>query len=69
MKHWMIVASAGDFCAMHNLQMMFDVGCVSRESIDSTLTAYNNSCVEMRSEKQERSQHKRKRKRIYNDVC
>ena len=23
---------------------------VSRESIDSTLTAYNNSCVEMRSE-------------------
>jgi hypothetical protein len=35
---------------MWNEQMMFDVGGVSRESIDSTLTAYNNSCAEMRSE-------------------
>jgi hypothetical protein len=28
----------------------FDQGCVSRESIDSTLAAYNNSCAEFRSE-------------------
>ena len=46
----MIVASAGDYDAMNSLQIEFKQGLVSRESIDSTLTAYNNSCAEMRSE-------------------
>jgi tetratricopeptide (TPR) repeat protein len=49
-KHWTIAASAGDYDAMHNLQLEFVKGLVSRESIDSTLEAYNNSCAEMRSE-------------------
>jgi hypothetical protein len=35
---------------MHELKTLFEQGYVSRESIDSTLTAYNNSCAEMRSE-------------------
>jgi hypothetical protein len=35
---------------MHNLRILFEQGAISRESIDSTLTAYNNSCAEMRSE-------------------
>ena len=48
-KHWIIAASAGSFSAMHNLLVAFNEGLVSRESIDSTLTAYNNSCAEMRS--------------------
>ena len=49
-KHYTIAASAGDYTAMHELRTFFDQGAVSRESIDSTLTAYNNSCAEMRSE-------------------
>jgi TPR repeat protein len=49
-KHFNIAASAGSFSAMYNLQRSFEFGFVSRESIDSTLTAYNNSCAEMRSE-------------------
>ena len=49
-KHWTIGASAGEFDAMHEMRINFEKGCVSRELIDSTLTAYNNSCVEMRSE-------------------
>ena len=49
-KHWKIAASAGCFRAMHCLITFFEKGVVSRESIDSTLNAYNNSCVEMRSE-------------------
>jgi tetratricopeptide (TPR) repeat protein len=49
-KHWMIAASAGCYNAMHLLITCFKGGYVSRESIDSTLTAYNNSCVEMRSD-------------------
>jgi TPR repeat protein len=48
-KHWTIGASAGDFMAMHNLLVALEKGYVSRESIDSTLTAYNNSCAETRS--------------------
>ena len=48
-KHWMIAASAGSFRAMHNLRTAFEDGLVSRDTIESTLTAYNNSCVEMRS--------------------
>jgi TPR repeat protein len=49
-KHWMISASAGHWQAMNSLQIEFKQGLVSRDAIDSTLTAYNNSCVEMRSE-------------------
>jgi TPR repeat protein len=50
MKHWSIAASAGEFVAMHALIILFEHGAVSRESIDSTLAAYNNSCAEFRSE-------------------
>lgn len=48
-KHWKIAASAGNFRAMQNLQMIFEVvGYVtSRDEIDSTLIVYNNSCAEM----------------------
>jgi TPR repeat protein len=49
-KHWTIAASAGSSRAMRNLLMALGDREVSRESIDSTLIAYNNSCVEMRSE-------------------
>jgi hypothetical protein len=37
---------------MHKLITFFEKGSsfVSRESIDTTLTAYNNYCAEMRSE-------------------
>ena len=49
-KHWMIAASAGCYRAMHELVTNFGLGRISRELIDSTLAAYNNSCVEMRSE-------------------
>jgi TPR repeat protein len=49
-KHWIIAASAGDSCAMHQLRILFEYGDVSRESIDSTLKAYNDSCAEVRSE-------------------
>ena len=46
-KHWIIAASAGDFCAMHNLLVALKNGAVSRESSDSTLKAYNDCCAEM----------------------
>ena len=57
-KHWKIAASAGSYIAMHELRAFFEreggnyygKRIVSRESIDSTLEAYNNSCVEMKSE-------------------
>jgi hypothetical protein len=49
-KHWIIAASAGSYCALRELIIYFEKGLVSRESIDSTLAAYNNSCAEMRSE-------------------
>jgi TPR repeat protein len=49
-KHWKIAASAGHYKAMFQLNICFEKGLVSRESIDSTLVAYNNSCAEMRSE-------------------
>jgi TPR repeat protein len=49
-KHWTIAASAGHYIAMHELRELFDQGVVSRESIESTLAVYNNSCAEMRSE-------------------
>jgi TPR repeat protein len=50
LKHWTIAASAGDHSAMQNLQTRLKVGFVSRDAIDSILTAYNTSCAEMRSE-------------------
>jgi hypothetical protein len=49
-KHWTIVASAGGYKAMHHLITSFKRGHISRESIESTLKDYNNSCAEMRSE-------------------
>jgi TPR repeat protein len=49
MKHWTIAASAGHYNAMHTLQFGFQQGGISRESINTTLAAYNKSCAEMRS--------------------
>jgi hypothetical protein len=49
-KNWMIAASTGDYNAMQYMIELFRRGAVSKESIDSTLAAYNNSCAEMRSE-------------------
>jgi TPR repeat protein len=50
-KHWMIDASAGHYVMpMQNLRNCYENGLVSRDSIDSTLAAYNTSCDEMRSE-------------------
>jgi TPR repeat protein len=50
LKHLKIGASAGDSRAMQTLLIAYENHEVSRESIDSTLIAYNNSCVEVRSE-------------------
>jgi TPR repeat protein len=53
LKHWMIAASAGNHKALRALITCLEighVGYVSRESIDSSLRAYNTSCTEMRSE-------------------
>jgi tetratricopeptide (TPR) repeat protein len=49
-KHWMIAASAGEYNAMHVLRTEYEKGYVSRELINTSLIAYNNSCAEMRSE-------------------
>jgi len=49
-KHFTIAASAGDYTAIHVLVALFEAGAVSRDVIDSTLTAYNNSCAEMRGD-------------------
>ena len=49
-KHFTIGASAGCHYSMHRLIACFGHGLVSRESINSTLISYNNSCAEMRSE-------------------
>jgi TPR repeat protein len=49
LKHLRIAASAGDYGAMYALLRAFNQSAVSRESMDSTLTAYNKSCAEMRS--------------------
>jgi TPR repeat protein len=54
-KHWTIAASAGHYIAMIELRLSFEQGLVSRESINSTLTAYNYSCAEMRSEARDAS--------------
>ena len=49
-KHWTIAASVGCYDAMHEMRRFFEKGKVSIESIDATLSAYNNSCAEFRSE-------------------
>ena len=49
-KHWTIAASAGNCYAMKNLLIAFNHGSTSRATIDATLTAYNTSCAEMRSD-------------------
>ena len=49
LKHCTIAASSGSYTSMHALIKQFENGFVSRESLDSTLAAYNNSCAEMRS--------------------
>ena len=49
-KHWIIAASAGEYNAMYNLLVSLKEGSISRESMDSTLAAYNSSCAETRSE-------------------
>jgi TPR repeat protein len=48
-KHFRIAASAGCFRAMSTLLIVFKQGHVNRDAIDALLTAYNNSCAEMRS--------------------
>jgi len=61
-KHWTIAASTGNYIAMHELRAFFEreggnyygKRIVSKESFDSTLEAYNISCVEMRSEASKR---------------
>jgi TPR repeat protein len=50
LKHWKLAASSGHYIAMYQLKTGFEKGYVSRESIDSILTAYNTSCAKMRSE-------------------
>ena len=49
-KHLRIAASAGCYSSMKNFMTCFEKGYISRDEIDSILTAYNNSCAEMRSE-------------------
>ena len=50
-KHFTIAASAGCYRSMQILLIAFyKKGLINRKTIDSTLTAYNNSCKEMRSE-------------------
>jgi TPR repeat protein len=49
-KHWMIAASAGEYHAMYHLLLGVGKGIVSKDAIEITLAAYNNSCAEMRSE-------------------
>jgi TPR repeat protein len=54
-RHFTIGASGGCFRAMHSLQTLFEQGAISRDTIDSTLSAYNNACVEMRSEARDKA--------------
>ncbi len=48
-KHWTIAASGGEEISMLMLITLFKQGFVNRESVNSTLAAYNDCCVEMRS--------------------
>ena len=47
-KHGTIAESAGHYTSMNELITDFKFGRIRGESIDSTLTAYNNSCAQMR---------------------
>ena len=47
-KHWTIIA-------MNQLLLSFEKGVVGKETINSTLIAYNNSCTEFRSESRDAS--------------
>jgi TPR repeat protein len=58
-KNFKIAASAGHHKAMHNLLIAFNNGLVSRDTMDSTLAAYNNACAEMRSEARDAYIHSR----------
>ena len=58
LNHWIIAESAGGYHAMHALRISFEQGHVSRDSMDSTLIAYYNSCAEMRSEARDAMIHK-----------
>ena len=49
LKHWVIAASSGSYNAMFLLKTCFEQGFFSSEAIESTLTAYNTSCAELRS--------------------
>jgi hypothetical protein len=53
MRHWRIAASAGYYDAKQKLLIEFNKGLVNQDEMDSILTAYNNSCIEMRSEARE----------------
>jgi TPR repeat protein len=53
-KHCMIAASSGHHTSMHNLRTLLQQGLISRDTMDLTLTAYNKSCAEMRSEARRR---------------
>ena len=53
-KHLIIAASAGCHAAMQNLLDLFKHDLVSLDEIESTLTAYNNSCAQMRSESRDK---------------
>jgi hypothetical protein len=50
MKHMRIAASAGCYNGMNAIIVALRQGMVSRDEIDSIMTAYNNSCAKMRSE-------------------
>ena len=52
-KYWTTAASAGSHQAIHTLLVLFNNSLLSRDTIDSCLTAYNNSYAEMRSEARE----------------
>ena len=49
-KHWTIAASGGEYRAMQLLITSAKRGHISRDAINLTLSAYNDSCAEMRSE-------------------
>jgi TPR repeat protein len=50
LKHWKIAASAGNHEAMQILKVSYNKGLVSQDTMDSSLSAYNTVCAEMRSE-------------------
>jgi hypothetical protein len=56
-KHWTVAASAGEYMSMQFLLGEFKQGFVSRAIIDATLTAYNTSCAEMRSDSRDAAIH------------